>query len=161
MPKRLIRNPLGENQTIENTDCEVSVSRFPVYYSNFEKFDCNETILNESLLKCTDPLLEWKLNKRLHFYYDIRLQPVFIFKHKMSCMQAYKQTFPKRFACSLITKNLINKKKVVWRLMFKIKNYSCDSFVKTNATKVNLIANSTNEIESYENETAKNALEKS
>ena len=123
---RINRNAINQTEnSTNNQDCGTSFTKFPIYYNSFEKFDCNETILNDSLLKCIDTLLEWKLGKKLSSQYDTQLQPVFIFKHKMNCIPAYSDSFPKKFKCNLITKTLINKKKIVWKLIFKLKNESC------------------------------------
>ena len=132
--RRIIRNSIKTNKTISfsknftNTEllnCELSATKFPVYYNSFEKLDCNDSAVNVSLVKCIDSLLEWKLIKKLSFFYDIQLQPVFIFKHKLNCIPMYNSGMIKKYRCNLITKSLLSKKKIIWKLTFKIKNQIC------------------------------------
>jgi hypothetical protein len=139
--RRIIRNSIKTNKTfsfssnLTNTEilnCDLSATKFPVYYNSFEKLDCNDTALNSSLLKCIDTLLEWKLTRKLSFFYDIQLQPVFIFKNKLNCIPMYNSDKIKKYRCNLITKSLLNKKKIIWKLIFRIKNQICVPAVNMN-----------------------------
>jgi hypothetical protein len=160
--RRVARSILTRNKSFLNNitnqilNCEKSSTRFPVYYNSFERLDCNETLLNASLLKCIDTLLEWKLAKKLNTFYDIQLMPVFIYKHKMNCNPMYNVDLPKKFKCNLITKTVLNKKKVIWKLFFKLKNVTCEPEELTllNTTKIYDL-NLTNLSSTFKNTTLK------
>lgn len=88
----------NQNETLSSNDtlqmrnsmknCEKNLTKLSVFYSNVDKLSCFETQFNRSLLKCIDDLLETKLMRKIGLVYYVQLQPLFISKTKMNCVDA-------------------------------------------------------------------------